>query len=124
MRDAKLFERVGTDPSQPEPLILHTEMRAFCAQVVGFIFNRVAGISAFRFKITDGGTVIFADQIEQVVTDADEAYSGSHVTTVEQAMRRAMADSLRLVLGRFLAELEASLQRTLLGSERATGEPS
>ncbi len=109
LADAGLFQRIRFNPRQPEAFVLHTEMDAFCSQAVGFIFVRVAGIAAFRFRVNAGERVVFDEKIEQVVTDANEAYSGWPVGTIEQAMRRTMADSLRVVLARFLAQLQPTL---------------
>jgi len=104
-----LFQTVSTEADRPERLVLRTQMDAFCAQAWGFLFIRVAGISAFRFQVNEGERILFDEKIEQVVTDADDAYTGWAAATIEQAMRRALADSLRLVLTRFLAQAEAAL---------------
>jgi hypothetical protein len=104
-----LFARVTTDDAAPEPLVLHTEVDAFCSQAIGFLYLRVAGISAMRFEVRQGDRMLFGEKIERVVTDADPEYTGLRVATIEQAMQRTMADSLRLVLADLLARLDAEL---------------
>lgn len=104
-----LFPRVTTDEAAPERLVLRTEVDAFCSEAVGFIYLRVAGISAMRFKVRQGDGVLFDRKIERVVTDADPEYTGLQVATIEQAMQRTMADSLRVVIGDLLARLDAEL---------------
>jgi len=86
--------------------ILSSDIRAFCCQTRGFIVRRVAGIAAIDFTLTHDGTVAWSGTIEHVVTDADAEYSGSFVSTVEQAMRHTMADALHLILRDAAHEIE------------------
>jgi hypothetical protein len=102
---AKLFSAVVRNP--PADLQLKTQIHAFCAQAVGFFFLRVAGITAIRFQLVRGDEVIYDRKIERVVTDADEEYSGSRVGTIEGAMVRVMADSLREVMKDLVSDLDA-----------------
>jgi hypothetical protein len=111
-----LAPRVTTDEAAPEPLVLHTEVDAFCSEAVGFIYLRVAGVSAMRFEVQQGNRVLFDRKIERVVTDADPEYTGLQVATIEQAMQRTMADSLRVVLGELLVRLDAELGPALAPS--------
>lgn len=104
-----LFPRVTTDEAAPEPLVLRTEVDAFCSQAIGFLYLRVAGISAMRFEVRQADRVLFDRKLERVVTDADPEYTGSQVATIEQAMQRTMADSLRVVLGELLARLDTEV---------------
>jgi hypothetical protein len=62
-----------------------------------------------RFAVRQGERTLFDATIEHVVTDADPEYTGWQVGTVEQAMQRTMADSLRVVLGDLLRRLDAQL---------------
>jgi hypothetical protein len=91
-------------------LILKTQIHAFCSQAVGFLFMRIAGISAFDFTLEHNGKVIWQRKIEHVVTDADSEYTGSQVTFIEQGMTTLMSDSLRVDLKDLLTQLEAALE--------------
>lgn len=91
---------------------LAPEIRVFCSQTRGFIGRRVAGLVAIKFTLRKGGAVVWEQTVERVVTDADSDYTGSFVTTVEQAMRRSMADSLRLVLRDALREVDKVVQKS------------
>jgi hypothetical protein len=91
---------------------LAPEIHVFCSQTRGFIVRRVAGLVAIKFTLRKGGAVVWEQTVERVVTDADSDYTGSSVTTVEQAMRRSMADSLRLVLRDALREVDKIVQRS------------
>lgn len=108
LRDGRVFSDVKAidAPAQSE-LVLDTEIRAFCAQAYGFLWIRVAGVSALNFTLRDGERVLFERTIERVVTDADDAYTGSQVTTIEQAMKVLISDSLREVLRELLPALDA-----------------
>jgi hypothetical protein len=111
LRDGRVFAEVLAAPA-PSELVLDTEIRAFCAQAWGFVWLRVAGISALRFTLRDGERVLYERTIEKVVTDADDAYTGSQVTTIEQAMKVLVSDSLREVLRELLPALGAEASST------------
>lgn len=100
----------GVHPGLPAPgeWTLKSEIHAFCSQVVGFLFMRVAGISSIKFTLQDEGTLRLDQKFERVVTDADTEYTGWWLGTIEQAMKRTMADSLRELLRKFFLQLEAS----------------
>jgi hypothetical protein len=93
-----------------EPVI-----EVFCSQTRGFIYRRVVGLVAINFTIRKHGAIVEKRTFERAVTDADPEYSGSSVTSVEQAMRRCMADSLRLVLGDALKEIERTIRLDISG---------
>lgn len=97
---SKLFS--GGEPH----FVLKTEIDAFCAQVEGFVIQRVAGIMSLKFTLVRDGRTIWESRIEHVVTDADDAYTGSQVTTIQQAMRTTETDSLRAVLRNLLGQLQ------------------
>lgn len=101
-----LFQRVVTTPPAERALVLETRVHAFCAQAVGFLFVRVAGISSLHFTLRDGEAIVFDQTIERVITDADDEYSGQYVTTIEQAMKVLLSDSLRESLRALFSELE------------------
>lgn len=109
---SKLFHQPQTYPPPVDYLVLKSEIHAFCSQVVGFVFQRIAGIVAVKFSLVKNGKTVWQRQIEHVVTDTDPEYTGSQITFIEQAMRVAMSDSLRLVL----RDLLMDLQRTELDS--------
>ncbi len=90
------------------PLILRTQIRAFCSQVVGAFIARIAGITAISVSIERNGKVLFERQFERVVTDDSPEYSGSQITFIEQGMRAAMGDSLRLALKDLMKEIDAN----------------
>jgi hypothetical protein len=89
--------------------VLKSEIHAFCSQAVGFLFVRIAGIAAVKFSLERDGKLLWEQKIERVVTDADPDYTGTQVGFVEQAMRTAMSDSLRLMLRDLLKALERDL---------------
>jgi hypothetical protein len=104
---AGLFAKiVRGQPPDAEALVLRTEVRAFCAQAYGFLFVRVGGMTAIDLSLTRGDRVLWSNRIEHVVTDADPEYTGWAVGTIEQAMRRTMADSVRLTAGDMLQALD------------------
>ena len=106
LRSSQIFEDV--DPvGGSAALVLQTDMRAFCAQAVGFLFIRIAGITSLHFTLHDGNTVLFDETIERVITDADEKYTGPSAGFIEDAMTIALSDSLREVFRELLLELEA-----------------
>jgi hypothetical protein len=111
LRDGKLFSEVLA-ADEPSALVLETEIRALCAQAIGFLWIRVAGITSLHFTLRDGDQVLFERTIEDVVTDADEEYSGSQAAFIEQAMKILISDSLHEVLYDLLRELDA-LEPTL-----------
>lgn len=88
--------------------VLNSEIDALCSQVKGFLIARGAGIVAIHFTLLKNGNQVWEKKIEHVVTDADPEYTGSQVTTIEQAMRVTEADSLRLVFRDLLREIEMS----------------
>jgi hypothetical protein len=114
LTSSKLFENVrdALEPKAHE-LVLHAEMHAFCSQAKGFVIVRVAGIVALKFTLMRDDQILFTKQIEKVVTDADPEYSGTQVTTIEQAMRRTMADSLRVVLKTVMTDMDEGMQAKL-----------
>jgi hypothetical protein len=114
LRYSELFREVHADGEGD--LELRTHIHVFCAQAVGFVFLRVAGLAALRFQIVRGDRVLYDRTIERVVTDADPEYTGSQVSTIEGAMLRTMADSLREVVELLLSDLD-SQQASLLASE-------
>ena len=105
LRDSKIFERVSVT-DDPSALVLETNIRALCAQVVGFLWLRVAGITSLHFTLRDGEQVLLDRTIEEVVTDADEEYSGSQAAFIEQAMKVLISDSVREVLSKLVWELD------------------
>lgn len=107
LRASHLFTSVGRTPTYPDDVLMRTEIHAFCSQVVGIVFARVAGISVLRTTLEHNGTVFLDRRFERVVTDADPEYSGLQVTFIEQAMRVTMADSLREVIKDMLIQFEA-----------------
>ena len=74
---------------------MKTDIHAFCSQVVGFLYDRVAGIGSLQITVERDGKILMDKRFEKVVTDADKEYTGSQATFIEQAMRVTMADSLR-----------------------------
>lgn len=89
-----------------EPLVLETEIRAMCAQAIGFIYLRVAGITSLRFTLRDGDEVVFDRTIERVVTDADPEYTGRSVGFIEEIMKVVISDSLREIFLELLPALD------------------
>jgi hypothetical protein len=106
LRSSGLFSGVTNTPADPENVIMRTEIHAFCSQVVGFIYGRVAGISALRVTLERNGKVLMDYKFEKVVTDADKEYTGSQVSSIEQAMKVTMADSLRELMKDMLKQFE------------------
>jgi hypothetical protein len=85
--------------------------------VILFLFSRVAGIVLLKFTVMKDDQILFSKKIEKVVTDADPEYSGSQVTLIEQAMRRTMADSLRVVLKTLMTNMDDEIQAALKNSK-------
>lgn len=106
LREGKLFAQVLAN-DDPSALVLETEIRALCAQVIGFFWGRVAGITSLHFTLRDGDAVLFERTIENVVTDADEEYGGPQVGFIEQAMKLLISESLRGVLYELMRGLDA-----------------
>lgn len=104
---AGLFSEVTTNQAGAGDMVLKTDVHAFCSQVRGFLIDRVAGISSLQVSIEQDGKVLTDKKFEKVVTDADQEYSGSQVTFIEQAMRVTMADSLLDVIKDVLKQYEA-----------------
>lgn len=109
LRYARLFSEVSTDSASD--LQLQTEIHAFCAQAFGFVWIRVAGITAIRFKLVRADQVLYDRKIERVVTDGDPEYTGKQVSTIEAAMLRVMADSLREVMKALVSDLDREQSR-------------
>lgn len=105
LRFSRLFTDVERNVSRD--LHLEAEIHALCAQAIGFLYMRVAGLTAIQFRLQRAGEVLYERKIERVVTDADPEYTGKQVATIEGAMLRVMADSLREVLHAFVADLDA-----------------
>jgi ABC-type uncharacterized transport system auxiliary subunit len=101
-----LFSRVSTVPTGPDDVVMKTEIDAFCAESVGFLVIRVAGICALKITLEQRSKVLFERKFERVVTDADKEYTGSQATFLEQAMKVTMADSLRELLKNMLGQIE------------------
>jgi hypothetical protein len=112
IRASGLFHHVTTSESQERAFVLETRVHALCAQAIGFLFLRVAGISSLHFTLRDGDSIVFDRTIEHVVTDADDEYTGPQATTIEQAMKILLSDSLRENLRELLAELEKAAPAT------------
>ena len=103
-----LFTEVTTNQAKPGDVVLKTDIHIFCSQVVGFLYERVAGISSLRVIMERDGSVLLDKKFEKVVTDADPEYTGSQMTFIEQAMRVTMADSLRELMKNMLQQSEAA----------------
>ena len=107
---SKLFARVSRRATGPEDIVIRSEIHAFCSQAVGFLYLRVAGISALKITVERNGRTLLQEKFERVVTDADPQYTGSQIGFIEQAMMVTMADSLRELLKDFFARLEKEAQ--------------
>lgn len=105
LQSAKVFTGISNDKMESD-LTVETEIRAFGAQVRGFIWSRVGGVASLKFVLKQGDRVLFEKVYEKVVTDGDPEYTGSSVGFIEDGMRAAMSDSLREVLNAFLRDLE------------------
>lgn len=106
LRTSHLFAQVSQEPPTPGDVVLRTEIDAFCSQAVGFIYGRIAGISALKITAERDGQPLFEHKFERVVTDADAEYTGLQIAFIEQAMEVTMADSLRELLRDFLTQLD------------------
>jgi hypothetical protein len=103
-----LFAEVTTNQARAGNVVLKTDIHAFCSQVIGFLYDRVAGMTSLRISMERDGKVLLDKQFEKVVTDADPEYTGSQVTFIEQAMRVTMADSLREVIRNTLQQCDTN----------------
>jgi hypothetical protein len=103
---SKLF--VPSQDKSGDHYVLNSEIDALCSQVKGFVIGRAAGIVSMHFSLLKNGKQVWEKKIEHVVTDADPEYTGSQVTTIEQAMRVTEADSLRLVFRDLVQDIERS----------------
>jgi len=103
-----LFAEFTTNEARAGDMVLRTDIHAFCSQVVGFIYGRVAGICSLQISLERDGKVLVNQTFEKVVTDADSEYSGSQTDFIEQAMRVTMADSLRVTLENLLEQCDAA----------------
>jgi|SRR5665213_918574 len=101
-----LFAEVTTNQARPGDIVLKIDINAFCSQVIGFLYDRVAGISSLQISMERNGNILMDKKFEKVVTDADSEYTGSQVTFIEQAMRVTMADSLRELIKNILKQCE------------------
>jgi hypothetical protein len=124
LSESKLFVNVSQVSSDPSDIVIRSEIHAFCSQVVGFLFSRVAGISALRITVERNGRTLLQHKFERVVTDADPQYTGSQVGFIEQAMTVTMADSLRELLKEFLARTEREMQVGTLPNPSLQGGPA
>lgn len=107
LETSNLFSNVSLVSTNPQDVIMKTEIHAFCSQVRGFFYGRVAGISSLQVILEQNGKVLLARKFEKVVTDADKEYTGSQVGFIEQAMKVTMADSLRELLKDMFKQFEA-----------------
>jgi ABC-type uncharacterized transport system auxiliary subunit len=107
LKSSGLFLEVTTRPPQPEDLVLKTEIDVFSSQVKGFLVARAVGMSALQVDLERNGKTLLKQKFERVVTDADQEYTGSQATFVEQAMRVTMTDSLRELMKDMLKATEA-----------------
>lgn len=103
-----LFPEVTTNAPTAGDVVLKTDIDAFCSQVVGFLYDRAAGICSLQISLERDGKVLVNQKFEKVVTDADPEYTGSQVTFIEQAMRVTMADSLRVTLENLLEQCDSA----------------
>jgi hypothetical protein len=105
-----LFTEVTTNQARPGDLVLKTDVYAFCSQVIGFLYDRVAGITSLQISMERDGKILMDEKFDKVITDADPEYTGSQVTFIEQAMRVTMSDSLREVMKDALKQCEAEAE--------------
>jgi hypothetical protein len=110
LQASNLFSKVSTATTDPQDVIMKTEIHAFCSQARGFFWVRVAGISSLRAIMEQNGKVLLDRKFEKVVTDADKEYTGSQVAFIEQAMKVTMADSLRELLKDMFRQFEAEVK--------------
>ncbi len=111
-----LFAHVTTQANGPDDVILKIDVDAFCAQVRGFLIDRVAGMTSLQATLEQNGRVLSQHQFEAVVTDADPEYTGSQVTMIEQAMRVTMMDSMQVATKKMLTQFETDLAKAPPGA--------
>jgi hypothetical protein len=109
LESSHLFRTVTNGSPSASDVVIRSEIRVFCSQAVGFLILTVAGISSIHIEVEQNGKRLFERTFERVVTDDDPEYTGWQVTTIEQAMVRTMADSLRELLRDALQQLDQSL---------------
>lgn len=51
LESARVFARVSQDPPRTDDVVIHSEIRAFCSQAVGFLILTVAGISSIHLEV-------------------------------------------------------------------------
>jgi len=107
LQASNLFSKVSTVSTEPQDVIMKTEIRAFCSQARGYFWVRVAGISSLRVILEQNAKVLLDRKFEKVVTDADKEFTGSKAGFLEQAMKVTMADSLRELLKDMFKQFEA-----------------
>ena len=105
LQAATIFSGVSSVETK-DALVLDTVIRAFGAQVRGFIWGRVGGVSSFEFTLRRDGKILFQKVYEKVVKDGDPEYTGSSAGFIEDAMRATMSDSFREVLKALFADLD------------------
>ncbi|HET8933003.1 MAG TPA: hypothetical protein VFN67_06180, partial [Polyangiales bacterium] len=71
LRASGIFKEVSKSEPKPGALVLMTNVDAFCSQAVGFVFARVAGITALHVTVERNGATLLDRKFEKVVTDAD-----------------------------------------------------
>lgn len=108
LRTSGMFLSVATAQTNPDDVVMKTDINAFCAQTVGFIIGRVAGITSLHVTIERNSKVLLDQKFEKVVTDADQEYTGSSVGMIEQAMTTTMGDSLRELLKKMLKQIDVA----------------
>jgi hypothetical protein len=116
-----LFAEVTTNQARAGDVVLKTDIHAFCSEVIGFFYDRVAGITSLQISMERDGKVLLDKQFEKVVTDADPEYTGSQATFIEQAMRVTMADSLRDVIRNTQQQFDSSAERRVVLKAPRTG---
>lgn len=103
-----LFESVATSTEAPASGRVRAEVLAMCSQIDGFISLRVVGVSSFRFVLERNGVVLLEKTYAASVSDRDAEYTGSQVTTREQARIRTVLDSANVALDQFVADVTAT----------------
>jgi hypothetical protein len=117
LKSSGIFAKVATQPTGPDDIVMNTEVDAFCSQVIGVIYSRVAGMSSLHVTLERNGKTFMDEKFEKVVTDADPEYTGSQLAFIQQAMRVTMADSLRVLMKNMLGKIEietAVLEKSLV----------
>lgn len=79
LESSKLFRRISQGPPAAGDIVIRSEIRAFCSQVVGFLIVTVAGISSIHLEVEQNGKQILAKTFERVVTDDDPEFTGSQI---------------------------------------------